>query len=690
VTIAALDRFTSVPHTALEYTDLGVTGYPSSKKRMLDLLYREQVPRYPSQRRGGGYVYWFRDLPERWQNDIIAHFINSNRTEEDIRREVSEKEIDAILYAAAPSYNRIRADKYLALYNDYSHLKGNDLKAAIEQHNRQHPEQRTSYPRVKAAFNEYEQCGIVAFLGKYGKNLNKTTVPDDAFDYWKSLVWREGAPSYEFCWKLTVSRYCSTKEAVADFPACAAFLRKLRANYTESQIYDARYGQKAWSQKYGYSIDRDISKIKAGQIWFCDHAQIDNLVKSRKSKAKREKVLAPWYTGWRDFKTSKHLGGVLHEDSPNSDHILQSFYYAALSYGLPEVVYIDNGKDFRSRDVTGGRKTKSVAKLDAENARNTMALLGIKVIFALPYNAQSKSIERDFRKIKEWFAKMVPGYRGGHVLERPEKLAREIKAGTVMDFEEYKPLFDRFITEVLNRMPSKGKVLHGLSPDALWNRENPIKKTADKDSLKLCCMRTSKTMAIGRHGIRDREFGVIYFDEWLWKHPKTEVYLRRDPKDYNEAWVFNAQTDAFMGKAFIKKQVAAFAETPIEKEALKQALAIKRRQIRMEKEPGSNMIRQSTEVILEEMVNTARLFGGNVPEEEQKVVAMARTPLDSVALKSRKAKKVRYRNTTEQRILTAMWLRDESGKKTKPLLDYGEDIDYFHEHKAKMVQLANN
>lgn len=682
------DTFISIPRTALEYAQLEVSGYPSSKFRMIERLNKEGVPRYQSQRRGGGYVYCFHDLPKKWQEAIIAHFQNLNQNEIEIRQKLSAKELDSIVYAAAPEYNRKKADKYLALYNDYAQLKGNALKVAIEKHNQEHPEQQTSYQRVKAAFKEYEQCGsIVAFLGKYGKNLKNTTVPDDAFEHWKGLIWNEGAPSYEFCWKVTASLHCTTKESLASFPTCDAFLRRLRATYTESQIYLARYGQKKWSQKYAYSIDRDSSNVQAGKVWVCDHAQIDNLVSSNKSKAKREKVLAPWYTGWRDFKTSKHLAGDLYEDSPNSDHILQTFYHAALKYGLPEIVYIDNGKDFRAKDVTGGRKS---TKLDAEKAKSTMSLLGIKVIFALPYNAQSKPIERDFRKVKEWFAKMLPGYRGGHVLERPEKLAREIKTGKIISFKEYKPLFEKFIEEVLNKMPSKGKALQGLSPDDLWNQSNIIKRTADKDSLKLCCMRSSKTMTIGRHGIRDSEFGVTYFDEWLWNHPRAKVYLRRDPRDFNEAWVFNADTDEYLGKAFIRKPVAAFAETPIEKEQLKQAIGIRRKQLKLEKEPGASVIRQSTDVILENMVAAAQLFGNNVEEQNQNVSELVRTPFDSVALNQRATKKAQqYKNDYEARILSATWATDQQGRKIKPILKLDSDFDYYDEHKEEILKMVN-
>lgn len=679
VVLTDIDAFATVPHTALEYAELKLSGYPISKRRMIEKLERECVPSYPAQRRGGGYVYWFKDLPENWQKDIVAHF--SSRTK------ISFSKIDKKLYEAAPSFNRKKADKYIALYNEFHHLRGKQLIAAIEKYNQEHPEQRSSYKSLKAIFKQYEECGISAFIGKHGQRKNKTSVPDDAFDFWKSLVMTEGAPSFEYCWKITVSRFCSTKENISTFPACDAFLRRLRTKYSESQIFLYRYGYKKWSQKYAYYIDRDPSKVQAGRVWVCDHAQIDDLVISSKSRAKREKVLAPWYTGWRDFRTGKHLAWDLYEDSPNSDHILQTFYHAALEFGLPDIIYVDNGRDFRSKDVTGGRKS---SKLNTERARATMGLLGIKVIFAIPYSPQSKLIERDFRKIKEWFSKMLPGYRGGNILERPEKLKGEIKSGKLLSFEEFKPLLDRFVSEVLNKMPGKGKALKGQSPDDLWNSENPVPRTADKDSLMLCCMRTSKSMVIGRHGIRDSEFGVVYFDEWLFKHPREKVYIRRDPRDFNEAWVFRAETDEYLGKAFIRKPVAAIAETPIEKEALKQALSIRWRQLKLEKEPGSTIVRQSTEVILESMMNAAKLFGNNVPAQNQNVRQLAKTPLDRIAIEDREAKRtMKYKNDHEERILTALWHTDASGRKVKPILKLDSDFDYFAEHEEELRSLVN-
>lgn len=75
--------------------------------------------------------------------------------------------------------------------------------------------------------------------------------------------------------------------------------------------------------------------------------------------------------------------------------------------------------------------------------------MNVKVHFALPYNAQTKPVERDFLKIKELLSKHCIGYRGGNVVEHPEKLANEIKAGKIMQFEDFKKIFNDFILNVL-------------------------------------------------------------------------------------------------------------------------------------------------------------------------------------------------------------------------------------------------
>ena len=172
-------------------------------------------------------------------------------------------------------------------------------------------------------------------------------------------------------------------------------MRRLEREIPSQSIYLARYGQTAWNRKYGGYIERDYSNITCGKVWVSDHAQIDVACFTDEGT-----VVFPWVTVWRDYKLGKWLGWLLQTGNPNSDHIFQTFYYSASEYGLPEDVIIDNGKDYRSKDFAGGRNHFKV-DINEGRANSMLNELNVNVHFALPYNAQTKPVERDFLKIKE-------------------------------------------------------------------------------------------------------------------------------------------------------------------------------------------------------------------------------------------------------------------------------------------------
>lgn len=98
--IADLVKFVSQPRTATEFANLRLPGYSATKQGTFEKLYKFKVRRHP-RRSGGGYVFWFWNLPTQWKMDIMVHFMRQNQTQEAIQRDISQKEIDAILYAAS-------------------------------------------------------------------------------------------------------------------------------------------------------------------------------------------------------------------------------------------------------------------------------------------------------------------------------------------------------------------------------------------------------------------------------------------------------------------------------------------------------------------------------------------------------------------------------------------------------------
>ena len=133
----------------------------------------------------------------------------------------------------------------------------------------------------------------------------------------KSLYLKEGAPSAFTFWLMTLG-YARKFEYIeaSNFPKTLTFKRKLESEIPLQSIYLARYGQAAWNKKFARYIERDYSTILAGSCWVSDHAQIDVAVKFQ------DKTIFPWVTVFRDFKSSKWLGWLLHADL-NEKEILE-------------------------------------------------------------------------------------------------------------------------------------------------------------------------------------------------------------------------------------------------------------------------------------------------------------------------------------------------------------------------------
>ena len=487
--------------------------------------------------------------------------------------DVSKVTKDSEDYANAPAWARKQADKYLYLFNATKGMNTKELKSFLNQLKESGSEDAVSfqsYYRAKKNYSLYGVAGLISKKNQTKENVSKLNL--EYYDYFKSLFLKEGGPSANSCWRATLG-YAIEKDNInpADFPCFKTFERYLKKEVPEQAIYYARRGESAWNKKYAMYVPRDYSKLQAGSCWVSDHAQIDVAVNFNNT------VCFPWVTVFRDVKTSKWLGWFLHTESPNSDHIFQAFYYGVTNFGIPNDVYLDNGKDYRCKDFAGGRE-QSVKIEHSPKENSLITNLGISVHFALPYNAQTKPVERDFLKIKEFLSKGCVGYRGGKITERPEKLKKEIKQNKILSFEEFKVIFDDFVENILNKTPSKGKVLQGKCPDELWAEEFAVKKVISKDALKLFCMRTSKPVKIGRNGVHDSQLNINYWGEWMSPEKGRKVFIRRDIKAYQEAWVFDAATEEYLGKGNIFIETSFLAKTNVEKSQLQQVMAAKKKE----------------------------------------------------------------------------------------------------------------
>jgi hypothetical protein len=528
--------------------------------------------------------------------DTQARYWADQTEAPDERDQLTDDEI----YATAPEYARRKADKYVCLIKQSDGLTGDKLKQFIATWNSNNPDAKTSYPRLLDARKQYYHQGISALLGQWGKK--SSSVPDDLFAFYKSLYLVQGRTSVQSCWKITLGHAKETGHDITNFPAAAAFDRRLKKEVPEQAMYTAREGAAAANRRYGFYIKRNYDDVLAGECWVSDHAQVDVAVTYKLNG--KTKVCFPWVTVWRDFKSGKWLGWDLHAESPNSDHIFTAFHRAAVTFGVPSFVYLDNGKDYRCKDFAGGRNHHKIL-VDEPKTTSLCAALNITIIYAWPYNAQSKPVERDFLRNKVWFSQHNIGYRGGNVVERPENLNDVIASGKIMPIEDLDKHLSQFINDIAAESVVSSGHRKGQTPNEIWNEEyeqaiqKELVRFTTKEALMLFCCRTSHDMTISRRGIRDSILGVDYYGTWMEGLKGIKAYIRRDPKKMEDAWVFNSKNNEYLGQAYILPETPALARTDIEKRQLQQAIAIKRTSNRTHKILAS----ADTDITFEQKMN---------------------------------------------------------------------------------------
>ena len=185
----------------------------------------------------------------------------------------------------------------------------------------------------------------------------------------------------------------------------------------------ARRGKRYWEAHYMPKAERERPS-KANECWFGDHHMFDVFVIDDDGA-----IVRPWMTAWSDAATGCFVGYCV-TTNPNSGTIAETFVRAIPQkansefWGMPSIIYIDNGKDYRSKKFEGEREVEHVLGRLNETMEATGILqqLGVAVIHAQPYKAWSKVIERLFGTLEKRYVRELPGWCGNSPEARPEVL----------------------------------------------------------------------------------------------------------------------------------------------------------------------------------------------------------------------------------------------------------------------------
>ena len=236
---------------------------------------------------------------------------------------------------------------------------------------------------------------------------------------------------------ISLTTHILQEKGVENIPNSITFRRY--ANWYKANNFDkwtlARDGMKALKDRVEPYISRDISVLNVGQVLVADgHTLNFQVINPFTGKPCRATLI-----GFLDWKSGGLVGyDIMLEECTQS--IASALRNAILNMGkIPEFVYQDNGRAFKSRFFNGDKNFNELG------FTGIYEKLGIKPIYATPYNAKAKVIERFFLEFQESFEKLMPSYIGTSIehkpayLNRNEKLHKQIheqKAGFVPTIEQ--------------------------------------------------------------------------------------------------------------------------------------------------------------------------------------------------------------------------------------------------------------
>ena len=305
---------------------------------------------------------------------------------------------------------------------------------------------------------------------------------------------------------IALTKYKLKEQDQSFIPADITFRRY--AKWFKDNNYDkwvlARDGEKVLSDKVEPYIKRDASLLDVGDILVADgHKLAFQVINPFTGKPCRATLV-----GFLDWKSTALVGYEIMLEE-NTQCIASALRNAIINLDMiPKIVYQDNGRAFRAKYFTDD---KGFGEL---GFYGLYAKLGIETVFARPYNARSKVIERFFKEFQEGFEKLMPSYVGSSIINKPAYLKRNEKFHSNLH-NDYIPTIEETIKMIDMWLKFKNSQPCTNAPNMTIAEvlENRNKQNIDKSLLDDLMMAT-EVKTIQRNGVRF--LNCDYFDERLY------------------------------------------------------------------------------------------------------------------------------------------------------------------------------
>ena len=326
---------------------------------------------------------------------------------------------------------------------------------------------------------------------------------------------------------IALTKYKLYEQGQSFIPADITFRRY--AKWFKDNNYDkwilARDGEKALSDKVEPYIKRDASLLKVGDVLVADgHKLAFQVINPFTGKPCRATLV-----GFLDWKSTALVGYEMMLEE-NTQCIASALRNAIINLDMiPKVVYQDNGRAFRAKYFTDDRGFTELG------FQGLYSKLGIETVFARPYNAKAKVIERFFKEFQEGFEKLLPSYIGSSIQNKPAYMMRNEKFHKNLH-QEFIPTIEETIKMIDMWLSFKNSQPCPNAPDKTIAEVLECRKKQNIDiNILDDLMLATEVKTIQRNGIRF--LNCDYFDERLYGF-KSKVLIKYNLFDLTNIKVY--------------------------------------------------------------------------------------------------------------------------------------------------------
>lgn len=344
----------------------------------------------------------------------------------------------------------------------------------------------------------------------------------DAWDFLKSDYLRPEKPGFSACYRRMVE--AAGIEGWFPIPSERSLRRRLEADVPKAVQVVTREGKERAKTLYP-SQRRSRARLHAMEAVNMDGHELDLFIRV----PWRDKPIRMYLVGIQDLYSNKVLSWRL-DEAETWEVVRLVVGDMVEAYGIPEHMYIDNGRAFASKKISGGAKTRYRFKVRPEDPEGLLVALKIKPHFVLPKSGQSKPIERAWGDFAENISKhpiCAGAYTGKNPTAKPDNYMK-----TAIDIDELKRLISHQVAEHNERSGRKTENAKGRSFDTVFaesmEQSTTIVRRAS-EAQRFLWLLTSEEIKASKGNGEIQFMGNRYWSRELNQHMGAKVTIRFDP-----------------------------------------------------------------------------------------------------------------------------------------------------------------